>query len=229
VLNLLAAHPATARFLATKLVRRFVSDEPPADLVDRAAATFTRTNGDIREVLRTIITSDAFFADAAFRSKVKSPFELVVSAARALDGRPDPTPRSVQLVAQLGQPIYGRQTPDGWPDVASEWINTGAILNRMNFGLTVGANRLPGARLGQWSVAQELATRPVEQQVDGLVRALFGGIVSPETRGVLVSGDNPLLARAEMSSTADADMRRDLSGFPRLVGLAIGAPEFQRR
>ena len=229
VLDLLAAHPATARFIATKLVRRFVSDEPPADLVDRAAETFTRTKGDIREVLRTIIASDAFFADAAFRSKVKTPFELVVSAARALDGRPDPTPRSVQLVAQLGQPIYGRQTPDGWPDEASEWINTGAILNRMNFGLTVGANRLPGARLGQWSVAQELATRPVEQQVDGLVRALFGGIVSPETRGVLVSGDNPLLARAEMSSSASADMRPDLSGFPKLVGLAIGAPEFQRR
>jgi hypothetical protein len=99
----------------------------------------------------------------------------------------------------------------------------------MNFGLTVGANRLPGARLGQWTVAQELATRPVEQQVDGLVRALFGGIVSPETRGVLVSGENPLLARASMSSTAASERRPDLVGFPKLVGLAIGAPEFQRR
>lgn len=267
VLDLLATHPSTARFIATKLVRRFVSDEPPADLVDRAAATFTRTNGDIREVVRTIVTSDEFFADAAFRSKVKTPFELVASASRALDGRPDATPLSAQLVARLGQPIYGRQTPDGWPDVADEWINTGAILNRMNFGLAVGANRLPGARLGQWSVARDLVNEPVAQQVDGVVRALFGGIVSPETRGVLTTGENPLLQRAGGASdslfrtdddTDDASMamtppagaarrpgntdarrsppRRDamatlpeLTGFPRLVGLAIGAPEFQRR
>ncbi len=143
MLDLLAAHPSTARFIATKLVRRFVSDEPPADLVDRAAATFTRTKGDIREVLRTIITSDAFFADAAFRSKVKTPFELVVSASRALGGTADETPLSSLIVARLGQPIYGRQTPDGWPDVADEWINTGAILNRMNFGLLDGR---PGGR-----------------------------------------------------------------------------------
>jgi uncharacterized protein (DUF1800 family) len=270
VLDLLASHPSTARFIATKLVRRFVSDEPPTDLVDRAAATFTRTNGDIREVVRTIVTSDEFFADAAFRSKVKTPFELVVSASRALGGRPDATPLGAQLVARLGQPIYGRQTPDGWPDVAEEWINTGAILNRMNFGLAVGANRLPGARLGQWPVARELVSAPVEQQVDGLVRALFGGIVSPETREVLLSGENPLLQRAGGASDslfrADDDdaaammtpppargagaaadgARRDdrlagrgrrdamtalpeLTGFPKLVGLAIGAPEFQRR
>jgi uncharacterized protein (DUF1800 family) len=267
VLDLLAAHPSTARFIATKLVRRFVSDEPPADLVDRAAATFTRTKGDIREVLRTIITSDAFFADAAFRSKVKTPFELVVSASRALGGTADETPLSSLIVARLGQPIYGRQTPDGWPDVADEWINTGAILNRMNFGLAVGANRLPGARVQQWEVARELSNASTEAQVDGVVRALFGGIVSTETRGVLLTGENPLLKQAGGASDSlfrdsddDDDMsmrmtppagaprraptgggrraleRRDamaalpeLTGFPKLVGLAIGAPEFQRR
>lgn len=279
VLDLLATHPSTARFIATKLVRRFVSDEPPADLVDRAAATFLDTNGDIREVVRTIVTSDAFFADAAFRSKVKTPFELVVSASRALGGRPDATPLSAQVIARLGQPIYGRQTPDGWPDVADEWINTGAILNRMNFGLAVGANRLPGARLQQWETARTLASAPTAQQVDGVVRALFGGIVSPETRVVLETGENPLLQREGGASdslfrAADADdaammtppaaspraatrrpsadplaadgSRRDdrlagrgrrdamaslpdLTGFPRIVGLAIGAPEFQRR
>ena len=279
VLDLLATHPSTARFIATKLVRRFVSDEPPADLVDRAAATFLDTNGDIREVVRTIVTSDAFFADAAFRSKVKTPFELVVSASRALGGRPDATPLSAQVIARLGQPVYGRQTPDGWPDVADEWINTGAILNRMNFGLAVGANRLPGARLQQWEVTRTLANAPATEQVDGVVRALFGGIVSTETRGVLETGENPLLQRAGGASdslfrdddamdartmAAPATMTRnetrnetrnplamdgsrrddrlagrgrrdamaalpDLTGFPRIVGLAIGAPEFQRR
>ncbi|MDZ7592538.1 MAG: DUF1800 family protein [Rubrivivax sp.] len=144
VLDIVARHPATARHIATKLVRRFVSDEPPEELVDRAAEAFTRSDGDIREVVRAIVTSPEFFSRAAFRSKVKTPFEVVVSALRALDATPDRTPRTAQLVAQLGQPIYGRQTPDGWPDVASEWMGTGAILNRINFGLAVGAGRLPG-------------------------------------------------------------------------------------
>jgi len=230
VLDLLASHPSTARFIATKLVRRFVSDEPPAALVDRAAATFTRTEGDLREVLRTIVTSDEFFADAAFRAKVKTPFELVVSASRALGGQPDATPRSAQLVARLGQPIYGRQTPDGYPDVADAWINTGAILNRMNFGLAVGADRLPGASVRSWAVTRELRDAPESAQVDGLVRALFGGLVSPDTREVLLSGSNPLLAEAGAGvQRSSMTTLPTLTGFPKLVGLAIGAPEFQRR
>ncbi len=276
VLDLLASHPSTARFIATKLARRFVSDEPPASLIDRAAETFTRTNGDIREVMRTIVTSDEFFAADAYRAKVKTPFELVVSASRALGGLADMTPLTGQLVARMGQPIYGRATPDGYPDTADEWINTGSILNRMNFGLSVGAGRLPGARLAQWPVARELNGRPAEAQVDGLVKALFGGDVSADTRAVLISGENPLLARAPGGSDSlfrdtdddDAQMMQttppvrpraaarnpdatgapmtpaqlrqerqrggnaplpDLQGFPRLVGLAIGAPEFQRR
>ncbi len=277
VLDLLANHPSTARFIAGKLVRRFVSDSPPESLVDRAAETFTNTKGDIREVMRTIVTSDEFFAADAYRAKVKTPFELVVSASRAVGAQPDATPQTAQLIARMGQPIYGRSTPDGYPDTADEWINTGSILNRMNFGLVVGAGRLPNARLGQWPVARELQNKPSEEQVDGLVKALFGGDVSSDTRAVLISGENPLLAGApagsdslftarddddvQMSSsaamsgsmagaTAAADappmspaaMRQqrqrqrgaaaplpDLQGFPRLVGLAFGAPEFQRR
>ncbi len=237
VLDLLAAHASTAHFIATKLVRHFVSDEPPAALVDRATVVFTKTKGDIREVMRTIITSDEFFATDAYRAKVKTPFELVVSASRALGGLADPTPATAQLIARMGQPIYGRSTPDGYPDTADEWINTGAILNRMNFGLAVGANRLPGARLNQWETARTLRTEPAEVQVDGLVRALLGGDVSADTRAILLSGENPLLARAPTGSDSifradpDAetnDMKR-MNGFPKLVGLAIGAPEFQRR
>src|SRR5688572_17861412 len=102
VLDILARHPSTAKFIARKLAVRFVSDEPPQTLVDRAAATFTRTKGDIREVVRTIVTSPEFFSRTAFRAKVKSPFEVVVSTMRALGSAPDPTPRSAQLVARLG-------------------------------------------------------------------------------------------------------------------------------
>lgn len=226
VLDLVARHPATARHIATKLVRRFVSDDPPEELVDRAAETFTRTDGDIREVLRSILTSDAFFAEAAFRSKVKTPFEVVVSALRALDAAPDHTPRTAQVVATLGQPIYGRQTPDGWPDVAEEWMGTGAILNRINFGMMVGANRLPGARATAWPGAEALVTADRAAQVDGVIAVFLGGRVSPETREILISGRNPLAGDAPPEGERPIP---PLRGLAQVVGLAIGSPEFQRR
>ena len=132
VLDIVARHPSTAKYIATKLARRLVSDTPPGALVTRAAATFTRTDGDLRETVRTIIMSPEFFARAAYRSKVKTPFEVVASAARALGAQPDTSPRAAQVVGQLGQPIYGHQAPNGWPETGDQWMNTGAILNRIN-------------------------------------------------------------------------------------------------
>lgn len=226
VLDIVARHPATARHIAFKLVRRFVGDEPPEDLVERAADVFTRTGGDIREVLRTIITSPEFFSSKSFRAKLKTPFEVVVSALRALDAAPDPSQRTAQFVTQLGQPIYGRQTPDGWPDVASEWMGAGAILNRINFGLAVGANRLPGARATAFPGAEPLRTANREAQVDGVISVFLGGRVSPETREILLTGRNPLLS----GNATDGEREiPPLQGLAQLVGLAIGSPEFQRR
>jgi uncharacterized protein (DUF1800 family) len=269
VLDLVARHPSTARFIAEKLARRFVSDSPPPALVARAAETFTRTDGDVREVVRTIVTSPEFFSSAAYKSKVKSPFEVVVSALRALGAEPDPTPRTARLVARLGQPLYGRQSPDGWPETGAEWINTGAILNRINFGMALAANRVPGARLEGWPAFESLAGAPREAQVDGVVAALFGGEISPEMRAVLLSGDHPMLAAAAAApdSVAAPPERRPvageepdemmmapegprpgegprrararrgddvgalpaLEGLAQVMGLALGAPEFQRR
>ncbi len=226
VLDIVARHPATARHIATKLARRFVSDEPPEELVERAAAEFTRTDGDIREVVRLIITSPEFFSSAAFRSKVKTPFEVVVSALRALDAAPDPTPRTAQIVQQLGQPIFGRATPDGWPDVASEWMGTGAILNRINFGMSVGARRVPGARPTGWPGAETLESADRAAQVDGVIAAFLGGRVSTETREILINGNNPLQTGG---ATDGGRAIPPLQGLAQLVGLAIGAPEFQRR
>jgi uncharacterized protein (DUF1800 family) len=226
VLDIVARHPATARHIATKLARRFVSDDPPEELIDRAAEAFTRTDGDIREVVRVIITSPEFFSSASFRSKVKTPFEVVVSALRALDAAPDPTPRTAQIVQQLGQPIYGRATPDGWPDVASEWMGTGAILNRINFGFAVGARRVPGARPTGWPGADSLVTATREQQVDAVITTFLGGRVSVETREILINGTNPL----QQGTPTDGERSiPPLQGLAQLVGLAIGAPEFQRR
>jgi uncharacterized protein (DUF1800 family) len=261
VLGLLARHPSTARFIARKLAVRFVSDDPPVALVERAAATFRRTDGDIRETVRTIVTSPEFFSNAAYRAKVKSPFELVASALRALGARPDTTPRSAQMVAFLGAPIFGHQAPDGWPETGDAWMNAGAILNRINFGLALAAGRVPGAMLAQWPDAARLRDATRAQQVDAVVAAFLGGQASPDTRDILMRGENPLAAslaaRGAQSDPAMAGAaggveepmtpmqesgRRgpgarggplarpvQLEGLAQVVGLAIGAPEFQRR
>ena len=260
VLDIVARHPATARFIARKLVIRFVSDEPPQALVERAAATFRRTDGDIRETVRTIVTSPEFFSRAAYRAKVKSPFELVASALRAVGAKPDTTPRSAQLVAFLGAPIFGHQAPNGWPETGDSWMNAGAILNRINFGLALAGGRVPGASIAQWPEEARLRSAPREQQVDAVVSAFLGGQASPDTREILIKGENPLAAKlaaqgagaaeTPMSPGNDDDqmapvmetararqgMRAaplgrpvQLEGLAQVVGLAIGAPEFQRR
>ena len=232
VLDLLARHPSTARFIATKLAVRFVSDSPPPALIDRAAATFSRTDGDIRETVRTIVTSPEFFSRAAYRSKVKSPFETVVSSLRALGARPDTTARTAQIVARLGQPLYGRQTPDGWPEDGKAWMNTGAILNRINFGMALASDRVPGVRLRRWAAYDSLESAPPDAQVDAVVALLLGGDVSTDTRMVLRSGEHPFLAAAAASDSVvepARGRRADLSGIAQVVGLALGSPEFQRR
>lgn len=232
VLDLVARHPSTARFIATKLAIRFVSDSPPPGLIDRAAATFARTDGDVREVVRTIVTSPEFFSRSAYRGKVKSPFEAVVSALRALGAEPDTTPRTAQIIARLGQPVFGRQSPDGWPEKGEPWMNTGAILGRINFGMAVASGRFPGVRLQQWPPFESLRGAPREEQVDAVIAALLGGDASPDTRAVLLSGEHPFGAAAAAADTlvaGQARRARPPAGLAQIVGLAIGSPEFQRR
>ncbi len=147
VLDMLARHPSTARFIATKLVRRFVSDIPPPALVARAAETFRQTDGDIREVLRTILTSPEFLSREAYRAKVKTPFEMVASALRASGADIGTWPPLVQAVARLGEPLYMCEPPTGYPDVAEAWINTGLMLNRVNFAYALASGYLPNVRV----------------------------------------------------------------------------------
>jgi hypothetical protein len=194
---------------------------------------------------------------------VKSPFELVASALRAVDAAADSTPRTAQVIARLGQPMFGRQTPDGWPETGDEWMNAGAILSRINFGLALAGGRVPGASLDRWPHAASLRDAPREAQVEGVVRTILGGEASPETWTILRSGENPL-AVSVGADTGDTDsgdivspepmsgaragaaarparergMRAGaralsrpvaLDGLAQIVGLALGAPEFQRR
>jgi uncharacterized protein (DUF1800 family) len=194
VLDMLAKNPATARFISFKLARRFVSDSPSKALVDRATQTYLRTDGDIREVVHTIVTSPEFFSQQAFHSKVKTPFEVVVSAARALDAPPDSTPRSAQMIAYLGQPIFGHQAPNGWPETGDAWMNTGAILNRINFGMAAAAGRLPGIDIRAVPALDTIRSASRDRQVDAVVATILNGMVSPDTRAVLLSGEHPMLA-----------------------------------
>ena len=157
VLDILAKHPATATFISTKLARRFVADTPPPALVDRAAARFRETDGDIREVVRTILTSPEFFSAEAYRAKVKSPLEFVVSAVRATGTEVNNAMLLVQQVRQLGMPLYGCQPPTGYPDKAEAWVNTGALLNRMNFAMQLVGGRMRGIQAGTSPVGDVLA------------------------------------------------------------------------
>ena len=220
VLDILARHPSTARFIATKLVRHFVSDTAPPALVSRAARTFTQTDGDIRQVLAVIVSSPEFYRRATVRAKVKTPYEVVVSTYRVLGGHPDTLGRSVQLAATLGQPLYGHLTPDGWPDDADSWMNTGSVLARINFGSDVAAGRVAGIPASRLTPTSLMSGASREEQVDAVAAAILQGEMSPDTHQVLMAGANPLAGSAGGRNRAPT--------FAELIGLALGAPEFQR-
>lgn len=147
VLHLLATHPATARFISTRLARRFVADEPPLALVERAAAVFQKTEGDIREVVRTIVTSAEFFDPQAHGAKVKTPLEFVVSAVRAADGEVDDARALSKRVEDMGMPLYLQALPTGYEDSADAWLPGGALLERLNFALDLAEGRITGVRV----------------------------------------------------------------------------------
>jgi len=189
VLDIVAHHPATAKFIATKLVRRFVSDDPPPALVDRVAQTFLKTDGDIREVLKAIFLSPEFNSAEAYRAKVKRPFELAVSAVRTLGADTNGGPQFHQWIARMGQPLYGFQTPNGYSDVAENWVNTGALLERMNFGLALVSNRIPGTRVDLSRFVSDMnkgAAVDKARLLDRFVTLIVGGEISPKTRETLL-------------------------------------------
>jgi uncharacterized protein (DUF1800 family) len=187
VLDLLAAHPSTARFIAMKLVRRFVADEPPAALVDRAARTFKETDGDIREVVRTIITSPEFFAASAYRAKVKTPLEFVASAVRAAGVDVRNGMLLAQAMRQLGMPLYMCQPPTGYSDKAEAWVNTGALLNRMNFAVSLSTNR-PRLASGPTMTQDDIASRILAGDVSATTRTTVARATTDSQKIALLLG-----------------------------------------
>ena len=143
VLDILVHHPSTARFISKKLAQRFVSDDPPELLVDRMAATFARTDGDLRAVYQTMFTSPEFLSEAAWLAKIKSPLEMVVSAVRTLNADVSDTFVLAQRIADLGEPLYGKLEPTGYPNTSNVWTNTTSVLGRANFATALAAGQLP--------------------------------------------------------------------------------------
>jgi uncharacterized protein (DUF1800 family) len=209
VLDILAHHPSTAKFIATKLVRHFVSDTPPPALVDRVAAAFKKSDGDIRETLKAIFFSSEFNSPEAYRAKIKRPFELVVSAIRTLGADTNGGPGTHQWIARMGEPLYGFQTPNGYSDAAESWVNTGGLLERMNFGLALAGNRIQGTRVDLAKLnAQEKA-----KLIDESLKLIVAGDISDATRETLMKQIG--------ETNADTPSK--------VVGLILGTPEFQRQ
>ncbi len=221
MIDLLARHSSTAHFLALKLCRRLVADEPPAPLVDRVAARFLSTDGDLRETVRAIVESPEFFDPKFYRAKVKSPFEYVVSAIRAVGGATDGGAPVAQKIGQSGEPLYFCQPPTGYPDVAQAWNNTGAFLSRLNFSLALAANKIPGTEVDLARLLPPPARSDPQRAFREFAQIFFGGDVSPDTRRTV---EECVLERDAPNENGAANLKITL-----LAGTLLGSPEFQRR
>lgn len=210
LLAYLANHPATARFISSKLVRRFVADDPPPSLVDRAAERFLATGGDIREVLNVILTSPEFFSPEHHRAKIKKPLELVAGAIRALDGELGESRPLLRALRELGEPLYACRPPTGYPDVAKAWINTNSLLQRLNLAIALSAGRVRGVGIDLETaqpLLQEMGLpQPSADQLESTRSAV--GEAGPEWAPKKAGADhNSVLATAFM----------------------LGSPQFQKR
>ncbi len=224
VIDLLTHQPSTAKFISTKLARRFVADNPPAALVARMAKTFQSSDGDIKAVLHTMIWSPEFWSRNAYRAKIKTPYELVVSTVRALGTDVDTPMALVQWIGRIGQPMYQCQPPTGYADKADAWVNTGALLNRLNFSLTLAGNRVRGARTDVQSLLGAEAVADPKTALERAVQVFLGGQAAPTTVETLEKQlDNPQVVQAKLD---DPVKQVDLGV---VTGLVLGAPEFQRR
>ena len=204
VIDILAHHPSTAKFISKKLAQRFVADDPPPALVDRMAATFTKTDGDLRAVLQTMFSSPEFLSEGAWQAKIKSPLETVVGAVRALDADVTDTFILAQRIADLGEPLYGKLEPTGYPNTGDAWTNTSSVLGRINFASALTSGQIPGVKV---DISRFNLKRPA---------AVAGEVLSmPPPSSMLAAIDKGVSGKQASSSTVAA--------------LVIASPDFQRR
>ena len=238
VLDILATHPSTARFIATKLARRFISDDPPPAVIDRAANVFLKTDGSIRETLRAIITSKEFFSSTAYRAKMRSPLEYVAAAMRALNAETDADRRVIDAIGRMGQPLFGRITPDGYPDRADVWFSSGAMVARFNFASALATNRLKGTTVNVEALLAGVDQTNRNAVAERITRLTASGDVSEVTRRALekaLQSSSP----APPGPTANVPVGYDAKAtvppvqpetyISELITLLVGSPEFQKR
>lgn len=222
VIRILARHPSTAKFLATKLARKFVSDNPSPALVDRLAKVYLKSDGDLTVVYKALFAAPEFWAVENYRAKIKTPFEMTVSAVRALGADTNGSRPLHQWIEQMGEGVYLAQPPTGYPETAEHWVNTGALLQRMNFALALSNNRIPGTKVVPQSLVGEAKADTAEKLADLLIRALLNGEISATTRATL----SKYLNEPAMMNASNAAMNPAL---PRIMALVLGSPEFQRQ
>jgi uncharacterized protein (DUF1800 family) len=225
MLTILAHHPSTAHFISKKLAMRFVSDNPPEALVNRMADTFLKSDGDIRQVLRTMFDSPEFWAPQAYRAKVKTPLEFVVSAVRASGADVSNALPLAQALNQMGMPLYGAQPPTGYSMKAETWVNSAALLNRMNFALRFTSGRMAGV-----SFAPERVLGSAETPSDSnaalarLENTLLAGDLSKQTHETILKH----AVDPQVTGRVLDDPSRPVN-VGVLAGLILGSPEFQKR
>jgi len=224
VLHLLARNPATARFVCNKLAMRFVSDDPPPALVDRMAKTYLKKDGDIRAVLETMLQSPEFWAPAAYRAKVKTPLEFVVSAVRATGAEVSNARPLARQLRDLGMPLYGDLPPTGYSMKAEAWVSSSALLGRMNFGMRMASGKVRGIAVAPLPVSASGAVLDPEQALASLENSLLAGNVSKQTHDTIAAQlSDPKISQRSLDDPARPP---DVSV---IEGLLLGSPEFQKR
>jgi uncharacterized protein (DUF1800 family) len=248
VIDILVKNPATAKFIAKKLAVKFVSDNPDEGLVKRVAEAFTKSSGDIKTTLRALFTDKEFFAAENYRAKIKTPFELAVSSIRAVGGNTNAGPAMVAMLNKLGEVPYGYQAPTGYPDTAEDWVNTGALLERLNFAIAVASNRIPGTRVD----LKQFEQKEKSKILDSAISQILDNDVSAATRSTLLKQIEQPLPDVKAGNDADDDVADvpnmrpgqqggqqnrqarllNPTGNPevfKVISLVLGTPEFQRQ
>ncbi len=235
MIEFLATHPSTAKFISKKLATRFVSDHPSDDLINKMAAAFLKTKGNIKSVLIVMVNSDEFWKADVLREKIKSPFELAISSVRATKAEVQQPFQLFLWCTKMGQKFYYYQAPTGFPDKASYWINSGSLLNRMNFGLAFATEKIPGIKLNLSALNNNQEPESIEAALN-----IYSNTLLPERdnskniqRLIPLINDNNLEKKINNVTAVKNDMvlndKKNNNMIAQVVGVIIGSPEFQRK
>ncbi len=247
VLDILAANPATARFISTKLAQRFLGDNPPQTIVNQAAQVFLKTDGSIRETVRSIITSPAFLSPAMYQTKFKSPFEFVAASLRITEAETDANRPVLDWISRMGQPLFSHVTPDGFPEKSDEWLSTGSLLTRLNFAAALAQNKIKGTNINQKQFLANADFNDPSAVNAALIKTILRDEVSQKSKTAFdkiaaeaasrVNSEKPIEQNAAVPANQNINVSTNaakIDGKPpeyvaELITLMLGSPEFQRK